>query len=53
VDVAARRSKVASVILGALGALTKPCTAKQVRNYDPSCVPDQYVHRDEDDYPEE
>ena len=53
VDIAAKRSAVASVILGAMGALMKPCTAKQIRNYDRACVPDQYVHRVEDDYPAE
>jgi hypothetical protein len=53
VDIAARRSRVAGVILGALGALTKPCTARQIRNYDPACVPAQYVDRDPPPLPED
>jgi len=48
-QVAARRSKVAAVVLGALGALRKPCTARQRRDYDVACVPDQYRHVDADD----
>ena len=38
----ARRSKVAATLLGALGALRKPCTDRERRDYDPDCVPDQY-----------
>ena len=41
--VMARRSQVASVILGALGALRKPCTERERKAYDRDCVPDQYV----------
>jgi hypothetical protein len=49
-DVAARRSKVASVVLGALGALRKPCTGRQRRDYEADCVPAQYRYQagDED-----
>ena len=49
VDVAARRSQVASIVLGALGALRKPCTARQRSEYDVDCVPDQYRHELSDD----
>lgn len=43
-DVVARRSMLAGVLLGALGALKKPCTELQRSRYDPACVPDQYRH---------
>ena len=47
VDELARRSVVASVILGAMGALRKPCTERQRILSDPACVPDQYVYVNE------
>ena len=47
-EVVARRSVVASVLLGALGALRKPCTSRQRREYDVDCVPAQYRHEDGD-----
>ena len=43
-EVVARRSMLAGVLLGALGALKKPCTELQRSHYDPACVPDQYRH---------
>jgi hypothetical protein len=42
--VVARRSKVASMLLGALGALREPCTERQREQYDVDCLPDQYRH---------
>ena len=42
--VVARRSKVASMLLGALGALREPCTEARREQYDVDCVPDQYRH---------
>ena len=42
--VVARRSMLAGVVLGALGALREPCTEQQRREYDPRCVSDQYQH---------
>jgi hypothetical protein len=48
-EVAARRSRLAGIVLGALGALRKPCTARQRRDYDPECVPEQYRHTGSDD----
>jgi len=38
----ARKSVVAGIVLGALGALRQPCTDQQRRLNDPKCVPDQY-----------
>ena len=46
VDVAAKRSVVAGVLLGALGALKKPCTDRQRRRYEVECVPDQYIYQE-------
>lgn len=43
-QVAARKSKLAAVVLGALGALRRPCTEKQRSEYDAACVPDAYRH---------
>jgi hypothetical protein len=48
-EVVARRSVVASVLLGALGALRKPCTRRQRREYDVDCVPAQYRHEEQDE----
>lgn len=45
-EVVARRSKVAGALLAAMGALRKPCTEKQMAQYDPGCVTDQYRHPD-------
>jgi hypothetical protein len=45
-QIVARRSKIAGVVLGALGALRQPCTEQQRREYDPRCVTDQYQHRE-------
>ena len=46
-QVVARRSVVAGVLLGAMGALRRPCTEQQRREYDPRCVTDQYQHRED------
>lgn len=46
-QVVARRSVVAGVLLGAMGALRQPCTEQQRREYDPRCVTDQYQHRED------
>jgi hypothetical protein len=43
-EVAARKSAIAAAVLGALGALRKPCTERQREQYDVACVPDQYHH---------
>lgn len=43
-DVVARKSMVAGILLGAMGALIKPCTELQRSRYDPKCVTDQYRH---------
>lgn len=47
VDIVASRSGVGGALLGALGALAKPCTERQKSHYDPACVPAQYVHPSE------
>jgi hypothetical protein len=43
-DVVARKSTIAGILLGAMGALTKPCTELQRARYDRNCVSDQYRH---------
>jgi hypothetical protein len=43
--VVARRSQLAAVVLGVLGALREDCTEKQRANYERGCVPDAYEHR--------
>lgn len=43
-QVVARRSMIAGVLLGAMGALRKPCTERERREYDAACVPGQYEH---------
>jgi hypothetical protein len=48
-QVVARKSVLAGVLLGAMGALRKPCTGRERREYDPECVPDQYRHEESDD----
>ena len=45
-DVIARKSTVAGILLGAMGALIKPCTELQRAQYDRRCVTDQYRHPD-------
>jgi hypothetical protein len=49
VEVLARRSVVAATLLGAMGALTKPCTEYQRKHYDVACVPDQYIDSGEEE----
>lgn len=43
VDGLARRSMIAATLLGAMGALIKPCTERQRMHYDRACVSDQYI----------
>lgn len=47
--IVARRSMVAGVLLGAMGALRKPCTERERREYDAACVPGQYEHVPEEE----
>jgi hypothetical protein len=42
--VVARKSMIAGVVLGVMGALIKPCTERQREQYDVECVPGQYRH---------
>lgn len=46
--VVARRSRVASLLLGAMGALVESCTEEDRSHYKQRCVPDQYVHEPEE-----
>lgn len=43
-EVVTRKSKIAGVLLQAMGALRKPCTEEQRSRYERGCVTDQYRH---------